>query len=115
MEAGVAGINRASQRVRRARWRQTGSTLPAPTGLGCPRVGVDRRGQARSSGGGRVRNRRSVTRRRRSLTGQLVGQCSLIRSLYATTRTASLNNLRITVTGWALASSVWTSTSVRSA
>ena len=29
MEASVADINRASQRAKRARWRQTGTTLPA--------------------------------------------------------------------------------------
>lgn len=57
----------------------TGSTLPARMSLDV-REWVDRRGHARSGGGGRVRNRISVTRRRRSFTGQLVGKCSLIRS-----------------------------------
>ena len=48
-----------------------------------------------SGPGGRAKNKRSVTRCNRPLTGQLVGSWRRMRSLYCTTRTAILNSLMI--------------------
>jgi len=46
-----------------------------------------------SNGGGGTRDRISVTRCGNDFTGRWLGGCSLIRSLYSTTHTASLKRL----------------------
>src|SRR6185295_1713851 len=56
-----------------------------------------------------------VTRRNSALTGHDVGRCRRIRSLYCLIWVATLNRVRITVEGWAVASAVWASVWVRRA
>src|SRR5215467_1108298 len=46
---------------------------------------------------------------KRALTGQAVGRCRRIRSLYCLTCVATLKSVRISVEGWAVARAVWAS------